>query len=97
MSEVIDGNTGKPDPHSPVTAANTPLNTALDVRREMAKVYRGMRGKEIDSGEGTKLIYALSAIGKMIEVHEFERRIAELEEHAAGRGNTALALPARAH
>jgi hypothetical protein len=81
---VIDGETGKPDPHPPI-AAEIPLRSALDVRREMAQVYRAMKGKTMDPGDGTKLIYALSAIGKMIEIHEIERRITELEERTNGK------------
>jgi len=83
MPETIDGQTGKPDtpprPKAP-TAAQIPLDRAVDVRREMAKVYREMRGGSLDTSEGGKLVYALSAIGKMIEVHELEERIRLLED-----------------
>jgi hypothetical protein len=55
------------------------LKTADDVRLEMGKVYREMRHGKIESGEGTKLVYVLGQIGKVIELVEVERRIALLE------------------
>ena len=56
------------------------LKTIDDVRLEMAKVYREMRTRVIESQEGTKLVYVLSQIGKLIELHDIEQRIAALEE-----------------
>ena len=73
---TIDGATGSVDPPPP----KIDLAKAIDVRREMAKVYREMRAKKIDAADGTKFIYALTAIGKMIEIHEIEARIEALEE-----------------
>ena len=55
------------------------LKTADDVRLEMGKVYREMRHGKIESGEGTKLVYVLGQIGKVIELVEIEKRIALLE------------------
>jgi hypothetical protein len=55
------------------------LKTADDVRLEMGKVYREMRQGKIESGEGTKLVYVLGQIGKVIELVEIEKRIALLE------------------
>ena len=55
------------------------LKTADDVRLEMGKVYRDMKGKRIDMADGTKLVYVLSAIGKVIELVEIEKRIELLE------------------
>lgn len=51
-----------------------------DVRLEMAKVYRDMKSQKIPSHDGTRLVYVLAQIGKMIELHELERRINLLEE-----------------
>jgi hypothetical protein len=45
----------------------------------MGKVYRDMKGKRIDMADGTKLVYVLSAIGKVIELVEIEKRIELLE------------------
>ena len=46
------------------------LATIDDVRLEMASVYRGMKSGSIETSDGTKLVYVLGAIGKMIEVTE---------------------------
>jgi hypothetical protein len=46
----------------------------------MAHVYREMDAGEMEAAEGTKRVYVLDAIGKIITVAEIERRLAELEE-----------------
>lgn len=55
------------------------LSTVEDVRREMARVYRDMRGSRIDTQDGTRLVYVLTQILKAFEVIEFERRLTALE------------------
>lgn len=55
------------------------LKSINDVRVEMARVYREMRGKVIESQDGTRLLYVLAAMGKLIELHEIEQRIQDLE------------------
>lgn len=82
-SETIDGETGKPDPTPPWID----LKTADDVRREMARVYRSMKGRMIDPADGTKLVYVLSQIGRLIQEEEVERRIAALEQSVKERGH----------
>ena len=56
------------------------LKTIDDIRLEMARVYREMRAKTIEASDGTNLVYVLSAMGKLIELHDIEKRIAALEE-----------------
>ncbi len=56
------------------------LKTIDDVRLEMARVYRDMRAERILTCDGTRLVYVLGQIGKMIELHEIVRRIDKLEE-----------------
>ena len=56
------------------------LKTIDDIRLEMARVYREMRASTIEAADGTKLVYVLSAIGKLIELHDIEKRITLLEE-----------------
>ena len=51
------------------------LKTLHDVRIEMAKVYRAAKGKEIDSQEGSRLIYMLSSLGKVIEAQQVDERL----------------------
>lgn len=65
---------------TPPTAANLPLKTIDQARREMASVYRDMKGGVIDASEGTKLIYALSQIAKLIEVSQIEGRLELIEQ-----------------
>lgn len=75
---VIDTGTGLPDPHPP-GAAEIPLRTALDVRREQSKVYREARGGRLDKQEAAKLVWMLGEIRKSIETLEIEQRLAQLE------------------
>ncbi|CAN4265664.1 hypothetical protein MCECM63_00117 [Methylophilaceae bacterium] len=76
---------------SPVTVENasgkvvaTPkkidLSTINDVRLEMASVYRGMRNGSIETSDGSRLVYVLTQVGKMIEMHDLELKIKLLEE-----------------
>ena len=68
----------------PTPTKNIDLETINDVRLEMATVYRCMKSKTIETSDGTRLIYTLSAIGKMIELYDIENRIALLEEKNDG-------------
>ncbi len=56
------------------------LKTIDHVRLEMAKVYRDMKLQKIPAADGTRLVYVLAQIGKMIEVNEIEKRVSQLEE-----------------
>ena len=56
------------------------LNSLNGVRAEMAAVYRQVRDNKIDSGEGSKLVYMLSQLGKVTMDACLETRIAELEK-----------------
>ena len=56
------------------------LNSLNGVRAEMASVYRQVRDNKIDSGEGSKLVYMLSQLGKVTMDACLETRIAELEK-----------------
>jgi hypothetical protein len=55
------------------------LKTLVDVRVEMARVYRDARSKKIPSGEASRLVFVLGQIGRIIESEELARR-AELIE-----------------
>lgn len=66
----------------PITTKPTPsihLKSIDDVRLEMAKVYRDMKLQKIPTHDGTRLVYVLVQIGKIIELHEIEKRIELLE------------------
>lgn len=76
MPVTIDGKSG----NALATPARIDLKSIDDIRLEMARVYREMRAGDIETQNGTRLVYVLSQIGKLIELHEIERRIAALEE-----------------
>jgi hypothetical protein len=55
------------------------LKTIDNIRLEMAKVYRDMRSQKIPTHDGTRLVYVLAQIGKMIELFYIEKRLEKLE------------------
>jgi hypothetical protein len=63
------------------------LATLSAVRREMGRVYRDMRAKKIESQHGTRLTYVLTAIGKLIEGSEIQKRVEALEQRLLSRLN----------
>lgn len=56
------------------------LSTSEDVRREMARVYREVRGHLIEPTDATKLVFILTQILKAHEQVVLEGRISELEQ-----------------
>lgn len=74
-SVTIDGASGDLLP----TPKEIKLKTADDVRLEMARVYRDMRQGRIESQEGTRLAYVLTALNKAIETGILESRMESLE------------------
>lgn len=77
---TIDNKSGKLLP----TPKKIDLATIDDVRLEMANVYRGMKAGSIETSDGTKLVYVLSAIAKAIETHDIDKRIELLEAGEIG-------------
>ena len=66
-----------------VLEAPTPrinLSTSEDVRREMARVYREARSRQIEASEATKLVFILTQILRAHEQVVLEGRIADLEQ-----------------
>ena len=55
------------------------LDTMQDVKREMAKVYRESRSDLIDPVTGTKLVWMLQSVARVIEGSDLEKRIEILE------------------
>lgn len=90
-SETIDGVSGKAE----VTPRRIDLSTLRDVRLEMAAVYRRLDAAEIETHDATRRVYILGEIAKVITIAELERRIDELEEHAAQMALPGQALPNR--
>lgn len=61
------------------TPATLPLRNADDVRLEMAKVYREMRGARLDMADGARLIWVLGQINRVIETSLVEQRVDAME------------------
>lgn len=55
------------------------LNDLDGLRREMARVYRDMRGGRVPSQDGARLVYVLGELRKVFEVCDLEKRLAALE------------------
>lgn len=72
---TIDGATLRVIP----TPQTIHLKTADDVRLEMAKVYREMRTSRMPLEDGTKLVYVLGQLCKIIEISEVQKRIEAVE------------------
>jgi hypothetical protein len=78
---TIDNTSGKLM-HTPIKKID--LATVDDVRLEMARTYRAMKSGGIETSDGTKLVYVLCQIAKMIELYDIENRLTLLEkEHEA--------------
>lgn len=76
---TVDASTGKVVP-SPSRGERINLHDLNAVRREMAKVYRDMRLKRVDSQDGARLVYVLTQIAKLHEMADLEHRLNELEK-----------------
>jgi hypothetical protein len=61
-----------------------PLNTAMDVQKQLAKVYREYHAGVIDEPAAKCKTYILVSLHRVIEGSDLERRIAELEEARSG-------------
>jgi len=72
---TVDNKSGKVLP----TPKKIDLATIDDIRLEMASVYRSMKGGSIEASDGSRLVYVLGQIGKMIELHDIEKRVDQLE------------------
>ena len=61
------------------------LSTAEDIRREMGRVYREVRGGILPANEATKLTYILTQILRATEVYILEERLTAIElTHSRG-------------
>jgi hypothetical protein len=58
------------------------LETAGDVKREAGRLYRAARRGELSSADASRLASVLALIGRLIEGHELEDRLAALEGKA---------------
>jgi hypothetical protein len=80
LLSVIDGKTGRPVKRIADARCRAKLNTAVDIRKEMSKLYRETRSGLLDIQDSTKLVWILASIAKVIESAEMETRLKALEE-----------------
>ena len=57
-----------------------PLNSQDAIAREMGRLYRLCRKKQLDSIEGWRLTAILERLGKCLETHAIEKRISDIEK-----------------
>lgn len=81
--ETIDGKTLRLLP--PPSRRKPQLTSLEGVRTEMARIYREMEAGKRESQEGSRLVYVLTQIGKVLELTEIERRLITLEANANAR------------
>ncbi len=55
------------------------LETGSQIRREMTRVYRDMKAGVVNVAKGTKLIYALTELGRAVEREGVERLAERLD------------------
>ena len=79
--ETIDGATLRVLPTPRRRRAQ--LDRLEGVRVEMARVYREMESGHRDTQDGSRLVYVLTQIAKVLELTEIERRIGLLEDKAS--------------
>ena len=56
------------------------LDRLEGIRVEMSRVYREMEAGRRDSQDGSRLVYVLTQIAKVLELTEIERRLIALED-----------------
>jgi hypothetical protein len=57
-----------------------PLNKHRGARTELARVYRQVRRGEIPPDVGTKLVYMLHTLSRVLEVETFDERLGRVEK-----------------
>jgi hypothetical protein len=55
------------------------LDTARDIRREAARLYRACRRGDVDPADGSKMASILALIVRSLETQELEERVERLE------------------
>ena len=68
------------DPAPKVKGKRLRLKSLMDVRSEMARVYRDMRASRIDTETGGRLVQSLAALGKLTEVTQGRGLLERLEK-----------------
>src|SRR5687767_6622372 len=79
MTQALDPSAIEPTP----PPRRIKLASVRGVRREMAAVYADCRQGRMDAVIGTKLVYMLVSIAKVLEASDLEQRIGVLEGRAS--------------
>ena len=79
---IIDGQTGEVEGGTPAKDKRyrCKLDTALDVQRELSKLYREARSGVVEPAVATKLGWLLGEVRKAIETSTLEKRLELLEQ-----------------
>lgn len=72
----------------PIPPRSSQLRTLEDVRIEMSRVYRGMRRGKVETQDGTRLVYVLGQVGRVIEADKLNGRVEAIERTLRGRSAT---------
>ena len=78
----IDSSTGEATPLPPVDNSSryrAKLDTAGDIKREVAKLYRESRSGLMGINDLSKYSYVLNNLAKIIATSELEERLEQLE------------------
>ena len=70
----------------PTPSPTIHLKTLDDVRIEMAKTYRDMKLGKLPTQDGTRFVYVLSQIGRVIETDQIAGRVEAVERTLKLRG-----------
>jgi hypothetical protein len=65
------------------------LTTLAQVRREMVRVYKAARQGQLESQEGSRLVFMLTAIARLIESSDIEQRLEGVEQQLGNLISTA--------
>ena len=92
MSAAVAAQTPAVSPHSGTDSRADPkanrkppaprLDSAVRVRRELARLYGEARSGALAVGDASKLANVLQILGRMIETGDLEGRLEELERRA---------------
>ena len=80
--QTIDGSTLRVLPTP--TRRKPQLDRLEGVRVEMSRIYRDMESGKRDTKDGSRLVYVLTQIAKVLELTEIERRLILLEARTNG-------------
>ena len=79
---TVDGHSGE---LVPIPPRKIRLHDVESVRRELARVYRDIENGKRPLEEGSKRAYMLKTMAELIQMGEWERRLAMLERDMQGK------------